>query len=183
MSKNSSWLITGLTFVATLGGLLFGYDTAVISGVTHALRDVYQLSDAGLGAAVSAALWGTLLGALVMGSPGDRFGTRNTLRFIGALYFVSALGCALAWSLSAFVVFRFLAGIAIGGSSVLAPVYLAEIVPAPPLRIFSSRNDSLPTNTSKAVRAGRAVSANASRKVLVLFQSPELSFIPAIAFG
>jgi sugar porter (SP) family MFS transporter len=116
--------------IASLAGLLFGFDTAVISGVTHALRDVYQLSDAGLGAAVSAALWGTLLGALVMGSPGDRFGTRNTLRFIGALYFVSALGCALAWSLPAFVVFRFLAGIAIGGSSVLAPVYLAEIVPA-----------------------------------------------------
>jgi sugar porter (SP) family MFS transporter len=119
-----------VVIIASLAGLLFGFDTAVISGVTHALREVYQLSDAGLGAAVSAALWGTLLGALVMGSPGDRFGTRNTLRFIGALYFVSALGCALAWSLSAFVVFRFLAGIAIGGSSVLAPVYLAEIVPA-----------------------------------------------------
>ena len=119
-----------VVIIASLAGLLFGFDTAVISGVTHALREVYQLSDAGLGAAVSAALWGTLLGALIMGSPGDRFGTRNMLRFIGALYFVSALGCALAWSLPAFAVFRFFAGIAIGGSSVLAPVYLAEIVPA-----------------------------------------------------
>jgi sugar porter (SP) family MFS transporter len=121
---------TSVVIIASLAGLLFGFDTAVIAGVTHALREVYQLSDAGLGAAVSAALWGTLLGALVMGRPGDHFGTRNTLRFIGLLYLVSALGCALAWSLPSFVVFRFLAGIAIGGSSVLAPVYLSEIVPA-----------------------------------------------------
>jgi sugar porter (SP) family MFS transporter len=119
-----------VVIIASLAGLLFGFDTAVISGVTHALREVYQLSDAGLGAAVSAALWGTLLGALAMGKPGDHFGTRDTLRFIGALYLVSALGCALAWSLPSFVGFRFLIGIAIGGSSVLAPVYLAEIVPA-----------------------------------------------------
>jgi sugar porter (SP) family MFS transporter len=119
-----------VVIIASLAGLLFGFDTAVISGVTHALREVYQLSDAGLGAAVSAALWGTLLGALALGKPGDHFGTRDALRFIGALYLVSALGCALAWNLASFVVFRFAIGIAIGGSSVLAPVYLSEIVPA-----------------------------------------------------
>jgi sugar porter (SP) family MFS transporter len=119
-----------VVIIASLAGLLFGFDTAVIAGVTQSLREVYQLSPAGLGAAVSAALWGTLLGALVMGKPGDQFGTRDTLRFIGMLYAVSAAGCALSWSLGSFAVFRFMTGIAIGGSSVLAPVYLSEIVPA-----------------------------------------------------
>jgi MFS family permease len=115
---------------ASLAGLLFGFDTAVISGVTHSLRLVYSLSPAGLGATVSSALWGTLIGALAAGAPGDRFGSRNTLRFIGGLYIIAALGCALAWNLPSFVVFRFLVGLAIGGSSVLAPVYISEIAPA-----------------------------------------------------
>jgi SP family arabinose:H+ symporter-like MFS transporter len=119
-----------IVVVASLAGLLFGFDTAVISGVTHALRDVYALSPAGLGWTVSSALWGTLVGAFVMGIPGDRLGTRDTLRFVGILYLTSAIGCALAWNLGSFVFFRFMAGIAIGGSSVLAPVYIAEIVPA-----------------------------------------------------
>jgi MFS family permease len=116
-----------IVITASLAGLLFGFDTAVISGVTHALRMEYSLSPAGLGATVSAALWGTLIGALASGVPGDRFGSRNTLRFIGGLYTIAALGCALAWNLPSFVVFRFLVGLAIGGSSVLAPVYIAEI--------------------------------------------------------
>ena len=119
-----------IVVIASLAGMLFGFDTAVIAGVTHALRVVFALSPSGLGITVSSALWGTLLGALVMGRPGDRFGSRDTLRFIGFLYVLSAVGCALAWSLPAFFVFRFLAGIAIGGSSVLAPVYISEIAPA-----------------------------------------------------
>jgi sugar porter (SP) family MFS transporter len=119
-----------VVIIASLAGLLFGFDTVVISGATHALREVYHLTPAGLGWTVSAALWGTFLGALLMGAPGDRYGTRDTLRFIGLLYVASAIGCALAWNLESFVVFRFLAGLAIGGSSVLAPVYISEIVPA-----------------------------------------------------
>jgi sugar porter (SP) family MFS transporter len=116
--------------IASLAGILFGFDTAVIAGITHALRVVFSLSSFGLGAAVSIALWGTLLGALVAGRPGDRHGSRDMLRVVGLLYVISALGSALAWNLSSFIVFRFFAGIAIGGSSVLAPVYLAEISPA-----------------------------------------------------
>ncbi len=119
-----------VAIIASLAGLLFGFDTAVISGVTGSLVDVYSLSPAGKGAAVSTALWGTLLGALLMGKPGDRFGARDTLRFVGILYVVSAIGCAVAPNLSYFVVFRFMAGLAIGGSSVLAPVYISEIAPA-----------------------------------------------------
>jgi sugar porter (SP) family MFS transporter len=119
-----------VVFTASLAGLLFGFDTAVIAGVTHSLRDLFSLSPAAVGAAVSSALWGTLFGALLIGRPGDRHGSRDMLRVIGLLYFLSALGCAAAWNLSTFVACRFFAGIAIGGSSVLAPVYLSEIAPA-----------------------------------------------------
>ncbi|HME40837.1 MAG TPA: sugar porter family MFS transporter [Steroidobacteraceae bacterium] len=119
-----------VVLIASLAGILFGFDTAVIAGITHALREVFMLSPAALGAAVSSALWGTLLGALIAGRPGDRYGSRNMLRVVGLLYVISALGCALAWNFTSFLLWRFLAGIAIGGSSVLAPVYLAEIAPA-----------------------------------------------------
>ncbi|RHW17520.1 MFS transporter [Sphingomonas gilva] len=113
----------------SLGGLLFGFDTAVISGVTDALRSNYSLSAAGLGVAVSAALWGTLAGAMLSGAPGDRYGSLGVLRAIGLLYVISAIGCALAGDLITFSAFRFVGGIAIGGSSVLIPVYIAEISP------------------------------------------------------
>jgi sugar porter (SP) family MFS transporter len=119
-----------IIMVASLAGLLFGFDTAVISGVTHDLRAAFALSPAGLGFAVSTALWGTLLGALTMGRPGDKFGAREVLKFVGLLYLVAAVGCALAWNLASFLAFRFLVGVAIGGSSVLAPVYIAETSPA-----------------------------------------------------
>jgi sugar porter (SP) family MFS transporter len=111
----------------SLGGLLFGFDTAVISGVTDALRSQYALSEAGLGLAVSAALWGTLVGALFSGAPGDRWGSLAVLRVIGLLYVVSAVGCAIATTLTGFIAFRVLGGLAIGASSVLVPVYIAEI--------------------------------------------------------
>lgn len=116
--------------VAALAGLLFGFDTAVIAGTTHDLTRVYALSQAGLGITVSAALWGTLLGALTVGAPGDRYGSRDVLRVMAGLYVVSGLGCALAPSWPAFLLFRFIGGIGIGGSSVLAPVYISEIAPA-----------------------------------------------------
>ena len=117
----------GMITAASLAGLLFGFDTAVISGVTQSLRELFGLSPEHLGLAVSAALWGTLLGALTLGRPGDRFGAREGLKFIAALYLIAALGAALAWNLTSFVAFRFLTGVAIGGSSILAPVYIAEV--------------------------------------------------------
>ena len=129
MSAQSRYL--RITIVASLAGLLFGFDTAVISGVTQALREVFHLSPANLGLAVSSALWGTLCGALFMGKLGDRFGTRDMLKVVGAFYLVSAVGCALCWNLDSFIAFRLIGGIAVGGSSVLAPVYISEIAPAP----------------------------------------------------
>jgi SP family arabinose:H+ symporter-like MFS transporter len=118
------------TVVAALGGLLFGFDTAVISGTTSALTTAYQLSPALLGVTVASALWGTILGAMLAGFPGERFGRRDTLRILAILYLVSALGCAGAWNWPALVVFRFIGGLGIGGSSVLGPMYIAEISPA-----------------------------------------------------
>jgi sugar porter (SP) family MFS transporter len=128
-SKNHRGLFFAVGTVA-LAGLLFGFDTAVISGVTNSLRNEYELSPASLGITVSSALWGTLLGAALGGAVGDRAGSRFGLRIAAALYVVSGLGCGLAWSWGALIAFRILAGIAIGESSVLAPVYLAEIAPA-----------------------------------------------------
>jgi len=114
---------------AALAGLLFGFDTAVISGVTADLRDIFDLSPAALGITVSSALIGTLIGAMYAGTLGDRFGSRDSLRATAVLYFVSGLGCALSWDWSSLVAFRFIGGLAIGGSSVLAPVYISEIAP------------------------------------------------------
>ena len=130
MSATNGRLNPSAIIAASLAGLLFGFDTAVIAGVTEALRGTFDLSAAQLGAAVSAALVGTLVGALGAGGPGDRYGSRNILLLIAAAYIVSALGSALSSGLAMLVAFRFLGGLAIGGSSVLAPVYIAEVSPA-----------------------------------------------------
>jgi SP family arabinose:H+ symporter-like MFS transporter len=127
--KPNSYLLKS-TIVAALGGLLFGFDTAVISGTTSNLTQVYHLTPDLLGITVSAALVGTILGAMFAGIPGDKYGRRDSLRVLAVLYIVSALGCAFAWSWPALVCFRFIGGLGIGGSSVLGPMYIAEIAPA-----------------------------------------------------
>lgn len=118
------------TIVAALGGLLFGFDTAVIAGATRALTDAYALTPTLLGITVSSALWGTIVGAAFAGIPGDRYGRRVCLKVMAVLYFVSAVGCAFAWNWPALVVFRVIGGLGIGASSVLGPMYIAEIAPA-----------------------------------------------------
>ena len=128
MKLNSTLLKS--TVVAALGGLLFGFDTAVIAGATQALKVLYQLSPLGEGFTVASALVGTVIGSMLAGIPGDRYGRRDSLRGMAVLYVVSALGCALAWNWAALVIFRFIGGLAIGGSSVLGPMYIAEIAPA-----------------------------------------------------
>jgi SP family arabinose:H+ symporter-like MFS transporter len=118
------------SIVAALGGLLFGFDTAVISGATRALTLQYSLSNASLGVTVSAALVGTIIGAMFGGVPGDRYGRRNSLRITAILYLVSAIGCAFAFNWYSFVLARFIGGLGVGASSVLGPMYIAEIAPA-----------------------------------------------------
>ena len=108
---------------------MFGFDTAVISGTTSTLTQTYQLSPALLGVTVASALWGTILGAMLASIPGERYGRRDSLRLMAILYLISALGCAAAWNWYALVGFRFIGGLGIGGSSVLGPMYIAEIAP------------------------------------------------------
>ena len=118
------------TFVSALGGLLFGFDTAVIAGTTHQLTQVYHLSPYLLGLTVSSALWGTVIGAMTAGYPGQRIGRRDSLRLMAVFYVLSALGCAFAWNWGSLLAFRIIGGLGIGGSSVLAPMYIAELSPA-----------------------------------------------------
>jgi len=115
---------------AAMGGLLFGFDTAVISGVTRLIADAYHLSPFRLGLTVSSALVGTVFGAMFAGPPADRWGRKRTLFSLAALYLLSALGCAFAWNWPALVFFRIVGGFGIGGSSVVGPMYIAEIAPA-----------------------------------------------------
>jgi SP family arabinose:H+ symporter-like MFS transporter len=118
------------TAVGALGGLLFGFDTVVISGTTHSLTIAYGLSPQALGITVAMALVGTVIGAMTAGIPGQKWGARETLRMLAVLYVISALGCAFAWNWQALLVARFIGGLGIGGSSVLGPVYIAELAPA-----------------------------------------------------
>ncbi|MGA2867199.1 MAG: sugar porter family MFS transporter [Verrucomicrobiota bacterium] len=143
-----SAILVRSALVAALGGLLFGFDTAVISGTTDWLKSgfVAQIVDwfhplvASVtrekllafmqGLTVASALIGTVIGSLAVGKPADAVGRRGVLFALAVLYFVSALGCALAWGWWSFVFFRFIGGLAVGGASVVSPMYIAEISPA-----------------------------------------------------
>jgi sugar porter (SP) family MFS transporter len=127
--KLNAYLIKS-TVVAALGGLLFGFDTAVIAGATAALRDLFQLTPAYEGFTVASALIGTIVGAMFSGRLGDRYGRKGSLMVMAVLYLASALGCAIAWDWHSLLFFRFLGGLGIGGSSVVGPMYIAEIAPA-----------------------------------------------------
>src|SRR5450631_1907369 len=118
------------TLTGALGGLLFGFDTVVIAGAIDALVRLYGLSPWEKGMTVAIGLVGTVIGALGAGTIGQKLGGRETLRITAILYVISALGSALAWSWPALMVFRFIGGLGIGASSVLGPVYIAELAPA-----------------------------------------------------
>ncbi len=126
--KNSKILFWSIT--VALGGFLFGFDTAVISGAEQAIQQVWELTVFEHGLTVSIALVGTVIGALFGGIPSDLIGRKNTLFWIGILYLVSALGSALAVDWYSFLFFRFIGGVGVGASSVAAPMYISEIAPA-----------------------------------------------------
>jgi MFS transporter, SP family, xylose:H+ symportor len=117
--------------VAALGSFLFGFDTAVISGTTDALRLRFALDSSQLGLTVASALVGTILGSIVAGAPAERYGRRPMFLAVALFYLVSAVGCGLAWGWPSLLVFRFVGGIGVGAASVVAPMYIAEISPAP----------------------------------------------------
>jgi len=118
------------TLTGALGGLLFGFDTVVISGAIDALVKLYNLSPQGKGWTVAIALIGTVIGSFGAGVTGQKLGGRETLRITAVLYVVSAIGSALAWNWPSLMAFRFIGGLGIGASSVLGPVYIAELAPA-----------------------------------------------------
>jgi MFS transporter, SP family, arabinose:H+ symporter len=118
------------TAVGALGGLLFGFDTAVIAGTTHSLTLRFGLTPRQLGLTVTMALIGTIIGAMSAGIPGQRWGARETLRMLAIFYVLSSFGCAFALNWPMLLVARFIGGLGIGGSSVLGPVYIAELAPA-----------------------------------------------------
>ena len=130
VSAKASSLVIRSAIVAAVGGLIFGFDTAVISGANAALKVQFNLDDGGLGATVAIATVGTIVGALVGGRSADYFGRRKLLFFIGILYVLGALGTALAPSHLVLMTFRFVGGLGVGLSSVCAPIYTAEIAPA-----------------------------------------------------
>src|SRR5665213_1427378 len=125
---NSKLLLWSI--VVALGGFLFGFDTAVISGVEQSIKRVWELSDVLHGIAIGVALYGTVFGALFGGIPATKFGRKKTLIWIGVFYLISAIGSALAPGVYVFMGFRVLGGLAIGASSVVAPMYITEIAPA-----------------------------------------------------
>ena len=130
VSAKASSLVIRSAIVAAVGGLIFGFDTAVISGANAALKVQFNLDDGGLGATVAIATVGTIVGALIGGRSADYFGRRKLLFFIGILYILGALGTALAPSHLVLMIFRFVGGLGVGLSSVCAPIYTAEIAPA-----------------------------------------------------
>ncbi len=122
-----------VTFVAALGGLMFGFETAVINGAIYYVADHFQLTDFMKGFVVSTALAGCVFGALLIGKPGDKYGRRYMLKIMAFLFMLSMLGTGLASNIWIFIIARFIGGIAVGGASVLTPMYISEVSP-PKLR-------------------------------------------------
>lgn len=127
MRKHS---VLAWSMVVALGGFLFGFDTAVISGAEKSIQQFWNLSAFEHGLTISIALIGTVIGSLFGSRPSDRFGRKNTLYFVAAAYLISSLGTAFADNWSVFLIFRFLGGLGVGISSVTAPIYISEVSPA-----------------------------------------------------
>ena len=117
------------SIVAALGGLLFGFDTAVINGALPFFRDYFQLDKVMEGWAMSSAILGCIVGAIGIGRPADKYGRRYMLKVTALLFLISAIGTGLATNITQFIIFRMVGGLAVGGASVLSPMYISEIAP------------------------------------------------------
>ena len=119
-----------VSLIAALGGFLFGFETAVISGAEKTIQQLWQLTSFWQGFTVAASLIGTVIGSLIAGIPAQKFGRKKVLSVIAILYLLSAIGCSLTPIWVLFITFRFIGGLAVGASSVVGPMYISEIAPA-----------------------------------------------------
>lgn len=119
-----------IAWIAAMGGFLFGFETAVISGAEKTIQQLWDLSSFWQGFTVASSLIGTVLGSLITGQPAQKYGRKKVLTAIAIMYLVSAIGCAFSTNWFFFILFRFTGGIAVGSSSVVGPMYIAEISPA-----------------------------------------------------
>ena len=130
MKEKAKGFMFYVALVASLGGFLFGFDTVVVSGAEKGIQAYYGLSGWLHGFTMAVVLFGTIAGALFCGRPAETFGRLASLKTIAYLYLFSALGCALVTNWWALVFFRFMGGVAVGASSVVGPMYIAEIAPS-----------------------------------------------------
>lgn len=128
--KKAAGYVLSVTLVAAIGGLIFGFDTAIVAGATRYMKEQFTLNSLQEGWAVAVVLIGCMFGAGLAGPVSDRIGRRRFMRISAALFLVSAAGCALPRTIAEFVVFRFVGGLGIGSAAVLSPLYIAEIAPA-----------------------------------------------------
>ena len=128
-SKQSNSFIAAVCSIGSLGGLLFGFDTAVISGTFSFIEQYFSLNEIEIGWFTSSALIGAIIGAVVSGSLSDRFGRKPILIIAAFLFFISALGCTIPNSFIFLIVARIIGGIGVGMASVLAPLYISEFSP------------------------------------------------------
>ncbi len=119
-----------IAFIAALGGFLFGFETVVISGAEQTLEHLWNLNKLSQGFTVASSLFGTILGSLLAGFPAQKYGRKKTLQVIAIFFIVAALGCAFTSIWGFFICFRIIGGLAVGASSVIAPMYISEISPA-----------------------------------------------------
>lgn len=119
-----------IAWIAAMGGFLFGFETAVISGAEKTIQQLWELSSFWQGFTVASSLIGTVLGSVIAGSPAKKYGRKKVLTAIAILYVLSAIGCAFSTNWFLFILFRFTGGVAVGSSSVVGPMYIAEISPA-----------------------------------------------------
>ncbi len=119
-----------IALITAMGGFLFGFETAVISGAEKTIQKLWELSPFWQGFTVASSLIGTVIGSIIVGGPVQKYGRKNTLLTIAILYLISAIGCSYTSQWIPFIIFRFLGGIAVGASSVVGPMYISEISPA-----------------------------------------------------
>jgi sugar porter (SP) family MFS transporter len=128
--KKAAFYVIAITLVAAIGGLIFGFDTAIVAGATRYMKEQFSLNSIQEGWAVSVVLIGCMFGAGLAGPVSDRIGRRRFMLISAVLFLVSAVGCALPRTITVFVLFRFVGGLGIGSAAVLSPLYIAEVAPA-----------------------------------------------------